>query len=68
MSVAKPRGIGEKYIEFVIDEGVVTVHPHGFTDGSCHAATAQYEQALGKVTSRKITGPDCQQTVKTRVK
>lgn len=63
----KPKTLGPKYIEFTIENGgAVAIKPVGFTDGSCQAATQPYEQALGKVTAKKITGPDCRQQERAR--
>jgi hypothetical protein len=52
--IAKPSGLGQKYIEIEIDaEGVLRIEVHGFSDGSCKRATQNLEAALGKITGRK---------------
>lgn len=53
--MAKPPGIGNKYVEVTIDEeGKTTVEVHGCDSAStCRKATEDLENALGKVTNRK---------------
>ena len=44
----------------VIDEaGVPTIEAHGYTDGTCRAATKEIEEALGIVEKRKIKSQTC---------
>ena len=65
--VAKPQGLGEKYLEFTIDpQGAVTVEAHGYKDGTCRLATENFEKALGAVQSRKIKDQACAQGVKVK--
>ena len=50
------------------EEGNTEIEAIGYTDGACRKATKEIEEALGKVTKRKIKDPDCdvKQTVKIR--
>ena len=64
---SKPREIGDKYIRFAVAPGgEVEIKPFGFSDGTCMNATKSYEDAIGAVSSRQYTGPDC--IVKQQVK
>jgi len=59
--------MSRKKIEIVIDEeGNSNIEAFGYKDGSCKKATREFEEALGKVTNRKIKDQECD--VKTRVK
>ena len=52
--MGKPLGLGMKYIEITIDaEGETEIEAHGFVGSTCHAATAEIEEKLGGVKSRK---------------
>lgn len=67
--VAKPVGVGEKYVEFTVEKnGAVGVEVHGISDGSCHRATENYEKALGVVQNRKLKSQQCAQTVKNKAR
>lgn len=61
---SKPKNIRGKYIEATIENGEVALNPVGFTGGTCHAATREYEQDLGVITEKRITGAACEQKVK----
>jgi len=66
--VKPPIGIGSKYIEMVFDaDGTTKIEAHGFTDGTCRAATKSVEDALGRVQKRTVKNQACaKQTVKAR--
>lgn len=54
IEMAKPLGLGTKYIEITIDaEGEVEIEAHGYTGQTCRAATADIETKLGGVKRRK---------------
>ena len=53
--MAKPQGLGKKYLEFDVDpEGSVTTEAHGFEGKTCLKATDGYEKALGLVQQRTV--------------
>lgn len=66
--IKPPLGIGAKYIEMVFDDaGSTKIEAHGFTDGTCRAATKSLEDALGRVQKRTVKNQVCaKQTVKAR--
>lgn len=61
--MASSKSLGKKYIEFTIENGKTDIVPHGFTGGDCHRATKPFEDTLGDVSSKKITGIACEQNV-----
>ena len=49
-----PVGIGNKYIEIIVDEtGQTAIEAHGFNGVGCREATSQIEIGLGAVKNRK---------------
>lgn len=51
--MAKPQGLGKKYLEFdVAPTGEVTTEAFGFEGKTCLKATEGYEKALGLVSQR----------------
>ena len=65
--VARPMGLGSRYIETVVGPaGEIEIHAHGFEGKQCQAATEQYEKALGTVTGRKVNSIATGQKIKTK--
>jgi hypothetical protein len=52
----------KEFVEVTIDleTGESSVEAFGFRDGKCRTATAPLETALGKVKSRKVKDPGCE--------
>ena len=57
----------KREIVIIIDEeGNPNIEAFGYSDGQCRKETAEFEQALGNVSSRKIKDPHCDD-VKTKI-